>query len=194
MTDPVYGLTAGAAKVLQEMANKHRQRLPDAGRRPRRVGPQARVGGGSVVGPCSTYTVSEELEDDTPTVYDVDYGSGCLGPNRWGITLVSIDGTNITTLAAEAESATVYSTPVFSWACEAFSIDLYARLTFSGRAQEDVLVEFFKDSDDSLFSEFWNSIAAFDLAIGGYLQFKFAVCNCGTFSPELCLAPPTVAA
>ena len=34
----VYGLTASAAKILKEMADKHRQQLPAAGVRPRRIG------------------------------------------------------------------------------------------------------------------------------------------------------------
>ena len=39
MAEPVYGLTGGAAKLLGEIGNKHRQVLPDEGRRARRVWP-----------------------------------------------------------------------------------------------------------------------------------------------------------
>ncbi len=37
MPEPVFGLTAPAAKFLGEMADEHRQRLPAVGRRTRRV-------------------------------------------------------------------------------------------------------------------------------------------------------------
>jgi len=35
---PVYGLTARSAKLLKEMADKHRQKLPALDRRTRRIG------------------------------------------------------------------------------------------------------------------------------------------------------------
>lgn len=37
MTEQVFGLTSAAVNLLNQMADKHRQRLPDAGRRTRRV-------------------------------------------------------------------------------------------------------------------------------------------------------------
>lgn len=39
MPEDIFGLTAGSVRVLNAMAAKHRQRLPDAGRRTRRVWP-----------------------------------------------------------------------------------------------------------------------------------------------------------
>lgn len=45
MPEPVYGLTAGAAKVLSQVVDKHRQVLPPAGRRTRRV---LESGGGGI--------------------------------------------------------------------------------------------------------------------------------------------------
>jgi hypothetical protein len=38
MNKPTYGLTAAAAKVAKEIADKHRQQLPATGRRIRRIG------------------------------------------------------------------------------------------------------------------------------------------------------------
>lgn len=37
MTEPLHAFTSGAVRLLGDMANKHRQRLPDVGRRTRRV-------------------------------------------------------------------------------------------------------------------------------------------------------------
>lgn len=39
MTETVYGLTADDGKLLGDIGRKHRQRLPDVGRRTRRVPP-----------------------------------------------------------------------------------------------------------------------------------------------------------
>lgn len=49
MTEPVFGLTAGAAKVVRSMADTHRQRLPAVGRRTRRVWPKGGRGGSPVI-------------------------------------------------------------------------------------------------------------------------------------------------
>lgn len=68
MTEPVYGLTEGAAKILQEMANEHRQRLPGVGRRTRRVWPQKTTTGGRTgVGGCGNCSQGAGVVDVTVT-------------------------------------------------------------------------------------------------------------------------------
>ncbi len=37
-TEPVYGMTERTAKLVKEMADKHRQKLPATDRRTRRIG------------------------------------------------------------------------------------------------------------------------------------------------------------
>ncbi len=46
MAEPVYGLTARDAKLLKQMADKHRQRKPATDRRTRRIGSGTRQSDG----------------------------------------------------------------------------------------------------------------------------------------------------
>ena len=95
MSEPVYGLTAESARTLQDMANKHRQRLPDVGRRLRRIGGQGRSSL-NVLGPCVAYTPDVGLPD---TDFEYAYPDGCVGPNRLGINLRNVN-TGVTTVVS----------------------------------------------------------------------------------------------
>lgn len=87
MAEPLYGLTRAAAKLVGEMAARHRQRLPDTGQRRRRV---SAIHGGAGSGPVRMSSTANLWK------FDVDgklkWTSGGLGSAN---TSVSKHGTQL---------------------------------------------------------------------------------------------------
>lgn len=72
MAEPVFGLTRGAARLVGEMADRHRQRLPDVGRRTRRV---AAAAGSAAVKLGKTDASHAKGASGTISIWSGDAGS-----------------------------------------------------------------------------------------------------------------------
>lgn len=186
MTGPVFGLTADAAKLLQEMANKHRQRLPDVGRRVRRVGGTSRVQGLNILGPCSSYTPAVELADST---YDIDFGGGCLGPSRFGLILRNLDNNVVQVINLERTTGLNYESESFSYACASSTKTVTAELVFADLEVDGATLTIYQSATP--ITTYVNSIYRFFPLVGSYLQIQTSPCDCVTFPYDACIAPPT---
>lgn len=189
MSEPVYGLTAESAKTLQDMANRHRQRLPDVGRRVRRIGNgQARVPV-RIIGPCAVYTIPA-LDPDSD--FDIDFGGTCVGPSRYGLTFRNLE-TNVYgayDLMLDTISPLVYRTDNFTHACVSSTLTIYAKLTVTSTDVDGVALTMHLASDDSQIVRAINSIYRWLPLVGGDLQNVQSPCNCTTFPYDFCIAPP----
>lgn len=190
MSEPVYGLTAESAKTLQDMANRHRQRLPDVGRRVRRIGPPGKSSL-NVLGPCATYTPDVGLPD---TDFAYAYPDGCVGPNRIGINIENIDTGAITVVSLEWESDSplTLSSDNFTFACVSGTLTAYAKIVFTSTQIDDVDLTIYKTSDDSVVTTYRNAISSYYPLAPGKLQLGPGAvpCTCGSLPYDLCLSLP----
>ena len=191
MTEPTYGLTAGAAKVLQEMADKHRQRLPDTGRRTRRVF-QGGTGAVRVIGPCVAYTPDV---GDPDTDFEEAYPGGCDGPDVLGLNVKNL-GTGVTSVVRMEVQSTgplTFSSDTFSFSCASSTINVYAVVVFNDLDIEGVVATIYLDSDDSVVQAYTNTIYSWNPLAGGNLQMgpSSTSCDCGTLPYDLCISIPT---
>lgn len=189
MSEPVYGLTAESARTLQDMANKHRQRLPDVGRRLRRIGGQGNNSQVRIIGPCSVYTIPA---GDPDSAFDVDFGSGCDGPSRYGLTFRNLETNTYGAydLMLDTTSPLVYLTDNFTHQCQSSTLTLYGKLTVTNTDVDGVALTLHKASDDSQVVLAKNSIYRWLPLVGGNLQNLISPCNCTTFPYDFCVAPP----
>ena len=190
MTEPVLGLTGPAGKLLNEMADKHRQRLPDVGRRTRRV--YSSEGGAVpvVLGPCGQWVPDVA---DLPTDLEVAYPDGCDGPEALGLTYQNLSSGIITfkrLVYVPASSPFRLDSDTWTHACATGNKTVYVKVVVNGLDVEEVVLTFYDDSDDSVLAEYHNKFYTWQALVGGYLQLKTHLCNCSTFPYDICVDAP----
>lgn len=190
MTEPVYGLTGDSAKLLREMADKHRQRLPDAGRRTRRVTNPGSSASPLVLGPCGQYVPDV---GDLPTDLEVAYPDSCDGPEALGLTYQNLSSGVITfkrLVYVPASSPFRLDSDTWTHACATGTKTVYVKLVVNGLDFEEVELTFYDDADDSVLAEYWNKYYPWQALVGGYLQLKTHLCTCSTFPYDICVDAP----
>jgi hypothetical protein len=140
----------------------------------------------TILGPCAAYTPAVELGASD---FEVDFGGGCDGPNRFGLILRNLD-TNITsTINLEQTTGLNYESASFSYSCASSTKTLTAELAFSSLDVDGAVLTFLEAA--SPIATYKNSIYRFFPLVGGYVQVQTSPCDCVTLPYDVCIAPPT---
>lgn len=192
MNEPIYGLDEPSAKLFSEIAFKHRQRLPDVGRRTRRVGPSGKSGAIKVIGECTPYTPDI---GDPDTDYEEEYPGGCDGPNVLAVNVLNVSSgvTTVKRLEVESTGPLTLASDTFSFNCRSGSRNIYIKVVFNSLSIQGVVATIYNASDDSVLQTFTNTVNSWDPLAGGNLQNgpDDTSCDCGTLDFNLCFSVPT---
>lgn len=144
--------------------------------------------GGSVtvLGPCTTYTPSEDLDD---TNFSVDFGGGCLGPSRYAAIYISTIGATALTVVIEQETGLLFSSDTFTHGCRIVTKTLEIEFEVTSLDIGGVELRFMESG--SPIAIYQNTMYRWVPLLGGYLQMVDAPCDCGTFPFDVCLSVPT---
>ncbi len=182
MAEPTYGLNAASAKLLKSMANEHRQRLPDAGRRTRRVYASRACNEVTLSGCGSCQAIITDEEDLTIPIADTGLfaaESYLFGP--------LCGGSQLTLTWDEGEEKWI-STTNPSTDCDDVSTTITVKMEATSVDAGDVTITV--TGDPGTLAVYTNPVAwqpALNLTMaltGGDLT-----CNCSPFEPWPCLTP-----
>lgn len=181
MNEPVYGLTAEAAKVLQDMANEHRQRLPDVGRRTRRVAlvkqASVTIDGAPTCGTCFQIDGS----------YPIEILPGLFAAETYLVTILCGESPVAVDYDGMDGDDHVWTSGSISVNCNGGSTSITVTLTISGKLPGEVVVTTSGSGGDGE----WDNEVAFQPKTNTNLRLKNYEdgCPCAPFDPHPCLTP-----
>lgn len=181
MNEPIYGFDEASAKLFGEMANKHRQRLPDVGRRTRRVAMQ---------------TTSSVTIDGVPTCgsciqidgsYEIEIVPGLFAPEEFLVTLICADDPITLTYDGMVGDDHVWTSGSVSVSCTGGSETITVTLTVSGYLPGEMLIS----TSGSGGVGTWENEVAWQNKLNTNFRLKTVdnTCPCAPFEPHPCLTP-----